>query len=80
MRRHSRPHSSAISPGTKEGTPSKPKVSTALRVTENKGAGDRARTGDVQLGKLAFYQLNYARNAGLNQRAGIYPARHHVRY
>ena len=24
-------------------------------------AGDRARTGDVQLGKLAFYQLNYAR-------------------
>jgi hypothetical protein len=26
-------------------------------------AGDRTRTGDVQLGKLAFYQLNYARNA-----------------
>ena len=26
-------------------------------------AGDRARTGDVQLGKLAFYQLNYARVA-----------------
>ena len=25
------------------------------------GAGDRTRTGDVQLGKLAFYQLNYAR-------------------
>src|SRR5262245_44561069 len=25
------------------------------------GAGDRIRTGDVQLGKLAFYQLNYAR-------------------
>ena len=25
-------------------------------------AGDRTRTGDVQLGKLAFYQLNYARN------------------
>src|SRR5262249_45998703 len=24
-------------------------------------AGDRPRTGDVQLGKLAFYQLNYAR-------------------
>ena len=24
-------------------------------------AGDRTRTGDVQLGKLAFYQLNYAR-------------------
>jgi hypothetical protein len=27
-------------------------------------AGDRARTGDVQLGKLAFYQLNYARTGG----------------
>ena len=27
-------------------------------------AGDRARTGDVQLGKLAFYQLNYARESG----------------
>ena len=24
-------------------------------------AGDRTRTGDVQLGKLAFYQLKYAR-------------------
>jgi hypothetical protein len=27
----------------------------------SKRAGDRTRTGDVQLGKLAFYQLNYAR-------------------
>ena len=26
-------------------------------------AGDRTRTGDVQLGKLAFYQLNYARDS-----------------
>ena len=25
-------------------------------------AGDWTRTGDVQLGKLAFYQLNYARD------------------
>ena len=25
-------------------------------------AGDGTRTHDVQLGKLAFYQLNYARN------------------
>ncbi len=39
-------------------------------------AGDRTRTGDVQLGKLAFYQLNYAREvyvdeshrSGLNRR------------
>ena len=29
--------------------------------TERHRAGDRTRTGDVQLGKLAFYQLNYAR-------------------
>jgi hypothetical protein len=28
-------------------------------------AGDRTRTGDVQLGKLAFYQLNYARDSPL---------------
>ena len=26
------------------------------------GAGDGTRTHDVQLGKLAFYQLNYARS------------------
>ena len=26
------------------------------------GAGYRVRTGDIQLGKLAFYQLNYARD------------------
>ena len=25
------------------------------------GAGDRARTGDIQLGRLALYQLSYAR-------------------
>ena len=30
------------------------KISDRLQVVEN-GAGDRGRTGDVQLGKLAFY-------------------------
>jgi hypothetical protein len=36
-----------------------------LPVTHRKnGAGDRIRTGDVQLGKLAFYQLNYSRSPG----------------
>ena len=25
------------------------------------GAGDRVRTGDIQLGKLTLYQLSYAR-------------------
>ncbi len=32
-------------------------------------AGDRTRTGDVQLGKLAFYQLNYARSMDTTYRA-----------
>ena len=32
------------------------------QVVEN-GAGDGTRTRDVQLGKLAFYQLNYSRSA-----------------
>lgn len=39
--------------------------SVAARIVENRtgnrGAGGRARTDDIQLGKLAFYQLNYAR-------------------
>ena len=26
-------------------------------------AGDRVRTGDIQLGKLALYQLSYARSS-----------------
>jgi hypothetical protein len=25
------------------------------------GAGDRTRTGDIQLGRLALYQLSYSR-------------------
>jgi hypothetical protein len=31
------------------------KVKLGLQVIEKLGAGDRGRTGDVQLGKLAFY-------------------------
>jgi hypothetical protein len=27
------------------------------------GAGDRVRTGDVQLGKLTLYQLSYSRES-----------------
>jgi hypothetical protein len=30
-------------------------VSGCLQLIEKFGAGDRGRTGDVQLGKLAFY-------------------------
>src|SRR4051812_9022455 len=38
-------------------------VPTCLRADSTAArAGDRTRTGDVQLGKLAFYQLNYARD------------------
>ncbi len=33
-------------------------------------AGDRARTGDPQLGKLMLYQLSYARKADLPRRDG----------
>ena len=36
-------------------------ATAALTETKPNRAGDRTRTGDVQLGKLAFYQLNYAR-------------------
>ena len=31
-------------------------------------AGDRVRTGDIQLGKLALYQLSYARSAAKSRR------------
>ena len=27
-----------------------------------RGAGDRTRTGDINLGKVALYQLSYARS------------------
>ena len=29
------------------------------------GAGDRIRTGDINLGKVALYQLSYSRSVGL---------------
>ena len=34
-------------------------------------AGDRSRTGDLQLGKLTLYQLSYARNERKNGAGGI---------
>ena len=30
------------------------------------GAGDRIRTGDINLGKVALYQLSYSRLPGLS--------------
>ena len=41
-----------------------PRNATRYRGSLYLRAGDRTRTGDVQLGKLAFYQLNYARRHG----------------
>ena len=32
-----------------------------MRHTETNGAGDRIRTGDINLGKVALYQLSYSR-------------------
>jgi hypothetical protein len=32
-----------------------------LRRFDLRGAGDRARTGDIQLGRLTLYQLSYSR-------------------
>ena len=40
-----------------------PRIRSAEAMDHTVRAGDRTRTGDVQLGKLAFYQLNYARGS-----------------
>ena len=51
-------------PGPRSG-PGAPKT---FGYTDLQRAGDRTRTGDVQLGKLAFYQLNYARDSDSRRR------------
>ena len=38
-----------------------PKNSRKYVICENFGAGDRIRTGDIDLGKVALYQLSYSR-------------------
>jgi hypothetical protein len=44
-------------------------------------AGDRVRTGDIQLGKLALYQLSYARSAAKSGGgAGERQPRYLIRY
>ena len=35
-----------------------------------RGAGNRVRTGDIQLGKLTLYQLSYARMLTMTKAAG----------
>src|SRR5690348_801486 len=47
------------------GTPSGQKCYLCVRCGQGWfGAGDGTRTRDVQLGKLAFFQLNYSRSIG----------------
>jgi uncharacterized SAM-binding protein YcdF (DUF218 family) len=53
-----------VEPGNEKAPRAGGASSQVLLVTDFRGAGDRTRTGDVQLGKLAFYQLNYARVVG----------------
>ena len=43
------------------GTRSDPGDCNSFEINHFQRAGDGTRTHDVQLGKLAFYQLNYAR-------------------
>ena len=40
---------------------------------ENYGAGDRIRTGDIDLGKVALYQLSYSRSTENSIFAGNIP-------
>ena len=47
------------------------------------GAGDRIRTGDIDLGKVALYQLSYSRARGgkdLKDRFIVAPAVRKVKY
>ncbi len=46
----------AMEKSCNEGLNAKRPASGALQ-----GAGDRARTGDIQLGRLTLYQLSYTR-------------------
>ena len=34
---------------------------------DGNGAGDRIRTGDINLGKVALYQLSYSREGNCNR-------------
>ena len=43
-----------------------------IETTKKRGAGERVRTDDVQLGRLTLYQLSYTR--GRNVRPGFRPA------
>ena len=40
------------------------RIGTDLRLKDGIGAGDRIRTGDIDLGKVALYQLSYSRARG----------------
>ena len=48
--------------GTKHLPPNQPLNHTKLMGIFMAGAGDEARTRDIQLGRLKLYQLSYSRN------------------
>ncbi len=55
-----------------------------VRKKEEIGAGDRIRTGDINLGKVALYQLSYSRareepwdKADLHSREGVMQSQSH---
>ena len=52
-------------PEKNAGTGSDPGDCNRLEFQDFQRAGDGTRTHDVQLGKLAFYQLNYAREVAV---------------
>ena len=43
------------------------KAQTEVWAFQNSGAGDESRTRDLNLGKVALYQLSYSRVSGLAQ-------------
>jgi hypothetical protein len=51
----------------------------AVRIGLEIGAGDRIRTGDIDLGKVALYQLSYSRVRGGKDLKGQTHCRAHYR-
>ncbi len=49
---------------------------TGRRIVERTGAGNGTRTRDIKLGKLALYQLSYARSSRLRARCNLADGRH----
>ena len=41
------------------------------RPEERSGAGDRARTGDIHLGRVTLYQLSYSRDGAVASASSV---------